>query len=391
MRSNRIPLYYIVTILYWFSIYTYVPLLSPYVSVLHGTLFMSGIIVGSYGFTQMLLRIPLGIWSDRIGRRKPFLICGIAIGTLSSVGLALTSTVGSVLLFRALAGVAAASWVVFTVLYASYHDRASAPKAMGVISFYTSIGQMVATTAGGIIAQHFNWHAAFWLGASGGVLAFALSFFIVDRPPQANAAKVRPAELLKVGNDRILLGVSALAVLAQIITFSTMFGFTPVAAVHLGANKADLSLLTLLSTLPNAIASLYSGGLFSRKLGERNVILLGFVITAMFSCVIPFVHYLPLLHVTQAFNGFGQGLCMPVLMGLAIHHVAPERRATAMGFYQAIYSLGMFGGPAMFGFIGQAFNLQSSFLVVGAISLMAAIATLYLTPANKVRPISEAG
>ncbi len=71
---------------------------------------MIGLVVGSYGFTQMLVRIPLGIWSDRIGKRKLFIFAGIACAVLSSLGLALSSNVWAIFGFRSLAGVAAASW-----------------------------------------------------------------------------------------------------------------------------------------------------------------------------------------------------------------------------------------------------------------------------------------
>lgn len=292
MTPNRMAIFYIVTMFYWFSTYTYVPLLSPYVTV-GGSLAMSGIIVGSYGFSQMLVRIPLGVWSDRIGTRKPFIIGGVAVGTLSSLGFALTHSLWAALVFRLLAGVAAASWVVFTVLYASYHSPESAPKAMGVISFFTSIGQLLATTLGGIVAQHNGWHAAFWLAVIGGVIGTIFSFGIRDNPPVDGTKGINPKELITVGRDKIVIGVSILAVLAQVITFSTMFGFSPTQATHLGANKIDLSVLTLVTTLPNAIASLYSGGALSRKLGERNVVVIGFIIAAIFTAMIPAVHSSP--------------------------------------------------------------------------------------------------
>ncbi|MCL6647452.1 MAG: MFS transporter, partial [Chloroflexi bacterium] len=247
MRSGRLPLFYAVTMLYWFSVYTYVPLLSPYLRTLGASWSMVGMIIGAYGFTQMLLRIPLGVWSDQLGRRKPFILAGLLVATLSSLGFALTSSPAAALVFRGLAGVAAASWVVFTVLYASYHEVADAPKAMGVISFYTSLGQMAASTAGGLLAQRFGWHAAFWLGAAGGVAGCALGLGVEEGRP-SDGGGVRPAALLRVGGDRIVLGVSCLAALAQVATFSTMYGFTPEAAVHLGASKADLSWLTLITT-----------------------------------------------------------------------------------------------------------------------------------------------
>ena len=46
---------------------------------------MVGLVVGSYGLIQMLLRIPLGIWSDRIGKRKVFITIGVLLALGSSL------------------------------------------------------------------------------------------------------------------------------------------------------------------------------------------------------------------------------------------------------------------------------------------------------------------
>lgn len=383
MASNRRILFYLVTMMYWFSMYTYVPILSPYVEHLGGSIFVIGLVVGSYGFTQLLVRIPLGIWSDRIGKRKLFIIAGIACAALSSLGFALTTNVWIVLGFRALAGVAAASWVAFTVLFASYFEPDEAPKAMGIISFYTSIGQMIATTSGGFLAEYIGWGAPFYIGAIVGLIGLILALYIVEKKPKEKKQPIAVKELLKMGSEKMLLSVSVLAILVQCITFTTMFGFTPLHASNLGVSKADLSILTLLSTLPNAIAGYLSGGYFTNKMGERKTIALGFLLAAICTITLPFTSSFLLLIVTQGINGFAQGMTMPVLMGLAIKSVHEDRRASAMGFFQAVYSLGMFGGPFITGWIGEWASLSTGFILIGVISLVGSILTMKWMPSRK--------
>ena len=256
-------------------------------SIFGGSIFVIGLVVASYGFTQLLVRIPLGIWSDRIGKRKLFIIAGIACSTLSTIGFALTTNVWVILGLRSLAGVAAASWVAFTVLFASYFKPDEAPKAMGIISFYTSIGQMTATTAGGFLAEYFSWNTPFYIGAIVGLLGLILALKIVEQPSEVKKKPVEVKDLLKMGSEKLLLSVSILAIVVQCITFTTMFGFTPLHAVNLGASKADLSILTLLSTLPNAIAGYMSGGFFVKKIGERRTIALGFFVAAICTILLP--------------------------------------------------------------------------------------------------------
>jgi len=60
----------IVTVLYWTSLYTYVPILAPYLESLGYSYKLIGLIIGSYGLMQITVRLPLCIWSDRLRLSK---------------------------------------------------------------------------------------------------------------------------------------------------------------------------------------------------------------------------------------------------------------------------------------------------------------------------------
>ena len=113
--------------LFWFSVYTYPSFLSGYVqNVLGAGSVLVGMIVGSYGFVQMLLRIPLGICSDRVKKRRVFVQAGFLATVLSGAGLSLVALAAArggispvpVLFLRGLSGGGAAAWVAFSVLAA---------------------------------------------------------------------------------------------------------------------------------------------------------------------------------------------------------------------------------------------------------------------------------
>ena len=99
-RRTHIYAFCAATTLFWFAMYTYVPILAPYVEHLGGSLSMAGLVVGSYGFTQMLVRIPIGFASDRLGRRKPFVILGLCLAAASSLGLGIATGPTAALIFR---------------------------------------------------------------------------------------------------------------------------------------------------------------------------------------------------------------------------------------------------------------------------------------------------
>lgn len=366
------------TACFWGALYLYVPILSPYAEIAGAPMGLVGLIVSSYGFSQLVLRIPVGIWSDRIGRRKPFIVAGFVISAGAAAWLALANGPWAILWARALTGVSATMWVVITVLFSSYFRPERAGYAMSLIMFTTSISQLVSTLLGGLIAERYGWTAPFW----GAVLVGAVGFFLATRISEIETRKVGLSlgELARVGREGSLLFVSILAALYQVNSFVTVYGFTPNYAVLLGASKAELGWLSLISTLPTAVASLASGSVLAKRFSELQMVVGGFVLVCLSTLAIPYAGSMFDLYWTQGLGGVGRGLIFPVLMGLSIKAVPEEKRATAMGFFQSIYALGMFGGPAVSGLVAERFGLEGAFYAAAFVLAIGAVAALLWLP-----------
>jgi MFS family permease len=388
-KRFRVPLFCLVTTLFWASLYTYTSVFTPYVRGLGASNQMAGVIVGSYGFTQLLFRIPLGIASDRFKKRRIFLTFGLIFSLISCTGLLLFKDLSLILLFRALAGAAAATWVDFTVLYTSYFNPSEATKAIGTLNFYNTVGQTAAIFFGGAAAERYGWSSPFLMGSVLAVVGLLLSGFLVEKFEESDEP-VTFSGVMKTAMNRRLLCVSFLAILSQAYTFATVYGFTPqFASEGLHASKLGLSLLTVFSSLPGAFSSLLAGSRIMRKFGERRMIVFGFILTGIFTATIPFTTSFPLLILTQILAGFGRGLSFPLLMGLSIQDVEEHKRATAMGFFQAIYGLGMFLGPIIMGVIGDHASLSDGFVILGAACILTAFLTMAMVRSAKGRGRSE--
>lgn len=383
-KGYRKALFCLVTTLYWASLYTYSPIFTPYLNSIGAANQTAGIIVGSYGFTQMIFRIPLGIISDKLRKRKLFVTFGLIFSLISETGLFFTHDLNLILLFRALAGAAAATWVDYTILYASYYPHEESTRAIGTLNFFNTLGQTIAMFFGGLAADYSGWSSTFAIGIGLAIIGFVLSLFVVEKYHQSGE-EITFSGVMKVAANKTLITVSLLAILSQAFTFATVFGFTPqYANMSLHLTKLQLSLLTVFSALPTAFSSLLAGTTLTRKFGEKRLIILGFLITGAFTAVIPFTHSYALLIITQIFAGFGRGLSFPLLMGLSIKDIDGSRRSTAMGFFQAIYGLGMFVGPVIMGYIGDFASLQDGFVILGVLCMAT---SLIAAAAIKKRPV----
>jgi MFS family permease len=375
-KNKDIVKFGLLTSLYWFSLYTYVPTLSAYAQSMGASNRLIGMIIAAYGFTQMIIRIPLGIASDKLNSRKLFVVAGIILSTISSMGMWWLQGPGWLLLFRAMAGAAASSWVAFTILFTGYFEHDRAPKAMGIINAYNSAGQLAAMLTGGVAVYFFSERAAFALAFGGGCIGLILCSQIKEVKTEGREP-LRLRELSGLLSNFDYVTCSILSIISQFIAFSTVFGFTPLIAKQLGASPFELNMLSAVSTLPGILASALSGAYFAERLGERNTIAAGFLITAFSSACIPFVGSMGLLYVTQFVGGFGSGMTFSLLMGLSIKTVESRKRASAMGFFQAAYGIGMTFGPAILGVIGDTIGFTWGFMLIGALSALGAAVSFF--------------
>ena len=365
----KIPLFWIMTSLYWFSLYAYMPNLSPYAQQLGASHKWIGLIVGAYGFTQMIIRIPLGICSDTFNKRKIFIVFGFIVSIISSIVVWIFPSPTTLLIARALSGVAAATWVAFTVLFSSYFKEKEAPKAIGYINSSNGFGQMVAIFSGGMVAQVLGTRHAFLLAAIGGMVGLAVSLWIkdnktIDRQP------LKIADIWEIALEKQLLLVSVLAIFSQFVTFATVFGFTPVVANMLGANEFEQGLISTFSIVPGIVSAAMSGTYFANTFGKRNTLVIGFIVTALTCIYIPLVSSLYMLYIVQFIGGFARGMVFSLLMGMSIETVNMHKRATAMGFFQAIYGLGMFVGPSLVGVLSDVVSLHWGFWLTALVGFM---------------------
>ena len=99
----------LIAMLRMFGLFALLPVLSLYAGELDGrTPLLIGLAVGAYGLTQAALQIPLGMLSDRIGRR-PIIVGGLLVFALGSAVAAMADSIHIVILGRLLQGAGAIS------------------------------------------------------------------------------------------------------------------------------------------------------------------------------------------------------------------------------------------------------------------------------------------
>ncbi|MFV2061774.1 MAG: MFS transporter, partial [Gammaproteobacteria bacterium] len=97
------------------GLFMILPVFAIYATTLPGqNEFLTGVAIGVYGLTQAVFQIPMGMLSDRIGR-KPVIIGGLVVFALGSLIAAMADDMVLIIIGRAVQGSGAVAAVVMAL------------------------------------------------------------------------------------------------------------------------------------------------------------------------------------------------------------------------------------------------------------------------------------
>jgi MFS family permease len=377
--ENKTPLrqttFLIVVMFFWCAQYVYNPFFTVYMVSLGLGASLVGLIVGSYGFMQMIVRVPSGLVADLYGVHRRFIIVGLTLPVAANLILYYFQTPAMFLLARVLSGISASTWVSFVVYFSRFSVVEDQNRNMGMLMTADHSGILIAFVIGGVLYDRTGIHFLFLL--SGVIALVGLFLFLpLKAAPVAASKAVRLSELIPVLKNRRLLNCSLLAVLLQIVTFATSMSFTANYARSLGANGIELGLSAAIMTFGSITSAMFIGAGYFRNIDDKRLLLTGFVMLIVYCVGIPMSKTLLLLYVFQLIGGFGRSMLMTLLMSNAVKYVPSAQRSTAMGVYQSVYSLGMTIGPIMMGaMLDLSGDFTFAFLVMAVIPILGLVWT----------------
>ena len=154
-------------------------------------------LVDAYSLVFAGVMLPAGMAGDRLGRKR-LLLAGLAVFLAASVWCALSASAGELIAARAVMGLGAG--IVFplslAVVSAAFGDD-DRPVAIGILTAAIALALPLGPVLGGLLLQHFSWHAVFWINvpAAGVTLAIGAVLMPESRNQAAPALDV-PGALL---------------------------------------------------------------------------------------------------------------------------------------------------------------------------------------------------
>jgi len=372
------------------------PVFAAYAGTLAGANpYLIGEALGIYGLSQGLLQIPFGLLSDRIGR-KVMIVLGLVLFGAGSAVAAISTTIGGVIIGRALQGAGAVGSVILA-LVADLTGEDSRTAAMAMVGITIGASFLVALMAGPVVANFIGVAGIFWLMVALALVGIAITQFVVPSPPRLRVhrdAETVPALFGAVLRDRELLrldiGIFALHAMltASFLVVPDLLRGTVGVAVH------D-QWIVYLPVLLVSIAVMVPAIIVAEKYRRMKGVFVGAVMALVASQIMlfygsgdVFVLLTALIVFFSAFN------VMEASLPSLITKVAPpDVKGTAMGVYSSLQFLGIFVGGIIGGVAHQHGGSAGVFVlttVLAVIWLMAAAGMAqpsYLT--TRLVPIAE--
>lgn len=374
-RDLKITLYVVVVFLYWIGLYLYAPTLPSYVEMKTENLAMVGVVLSMYGLWQAIIRLPLGIVSDWVGRRKPFVMGGLGLVALGAWLMGVSDGTRGLLIGRAITGLSAGTWVPLIVLFSGLFPPEESVRASSLLTLVGSVGRLLATGVTGSLNAWGGYSLPFFLAAGAAVLAALVMLSTREQVLEHKRPSLKNLGALFVRRDIML--PTLISTLCQYANWTATFSFIPLLAEKLGATGFTLSALLSMNIGVFTVGNLVATTLVHR-VGARRLVFSG---VTLLSCGIIMAALAPSLLVifaAQFLIGLAQGTTYPVLMGLSIRHVDDTGRSTAMGIHQSVYAIGMFAGPAVSGVVADAIGIRPMLGITGFVFLAVGLLTANL-------------
>lgn len=333
-----------------------IPIMPTYMTELHISGKMVGLLVAAFSFTQLLFSPFAGRLSDSLGRKKT-IVAGMILFALSEW---LFGSVNSpVFLFaaRMIGGLSAALMMPSVMAYAAdvttNEERA---KGMGFINAAITTGFIIGPGIGGYLAEFGIrvpfYAAAIAAGASALITAFILpESLTAEKREQIKASATKQDNLFK----QLMLSYKEPYFISLVIVLVTSFGLANYETVFglfvdhkFGFTPKDIAFIITFGSISGAVVQVTIFGWILNRFGERRVISVCLLIAGLFVFMTLFVHTYFLIVVVTFIVFLSIDILRPAI-GTQLSKMAQDQQGYVAGLNSAYTSLGNIAGPIVAG------------------------------------------
>lgn len=357
-------------------------ILTVYATSLGASAATAGATISAFGASRLIVSIPAGLISERLGRIRVMLVGLLLVAVASFIALAVHS-MAMLITCLLLQGVGSACYG--TAALSAVTDRGTPVTRVRDMAAYqtaTQIGLSIGPGLGGLSAAAWGYGAPF---ACQGAMAL-IAFLAVMRMPADKLAKPQKEALASAGG--VFLLIASVAALSYAMFFgrvaSSWILMPLIAHETFGMGIGTIGGLLTASSVANLLILRFLS-YFVRRYG-RFTVMVGSVSTILAAlAILAFAVTGSMLWPFTVLMGMGTGMMSSLVSAYAADAAPPGRVGAVMGSMRMMTDLGAITGPILAGFCVD----QPWLGIKGGIGLCAAVliitSAIFLATAKGLR------
>jgi DHA1 family multidrug resistance protein-like MFS transporter len=354
------------------------PILPLYARTFDVSFTLVSLAISIYAFGRFLADLPVGLVADQFGR-KPLMIVGTLLLTVTAFMNALAGSFWEFLVYRLIQGLGSSMWMTSrTTLLADILKPEERGRIMSYFQAFMLLGASAGPTIGGFVAIRWGIRAPFYFYALTGLISLILTLVWIKEPEGTRNRHFKDRRFSPQAIRKLLSNRSySMACLA---TFTVFFMRTGIRGTMiplyadgvLGFDEASIGVVISYATIMNLLMTIPVGYAID-YFGRKPPIIASLTITALSSFVFPKTTDYIQLSLASVLLGIGTSGAGQAPLALAADATIDEPHGLSMGLYRLFGDIGFVVGPIILGIIADGYGLKMPFYFMTALILVSAV------------------
>jgi DHA1 family tetracycline resistance protein-like MFS transporter len=363
------------------------PLLPFFAEAMGANAVVVGLFISTYPLFSILAGPPLGVLSDKYGR-KPILILSIIGSIIGFILLGVATSLPLLFISRIIDGISAGNMSTAKAAIADITTREERTTKLGFTFAAESLGLILGPVLGGMFAQ-YGFTVSAYIAAGISVVCLLLTIFFFDETKiattqaeqQENSNASKPGDWLRVIRSPRTRNYVLIVFLIQLLIMMMWGTLALSVKARYGFGGTELGYISAFAALTGILSQTLLLKVLTSRITEKAIIVMALFVMCVGQLLLAFDFSVLVMLIGVGLMAASFNVGMPTVIGMVSKLSDEHEQGSVMGTTNSAVGLGMVIGP-IFATSLFSISIQGSYLIASGLGLLATLFSLSQIPAK---------